>query len=177
MENIKDNVFLAILKNENMLDENGISCGIKRKYSKNHQHYFNLFLENYPFIHEHLKLFPDWERSMEVLARDGNVLIVNSAIEIEKIENRLYLIYLPTFPNLFQLKQLEIILKEFESVDFDVFVYGEDEAIFSEFRMNHDFDSIDFLRKYILLHKNRLLNKPSNFYEHSMESKKIYTKV
>lgn len=177
MEEIKDYVFLAILKNDNMLEEEGMCCGIKRGNSKNHVPYYRAFLEMYPFIHEHLCLSSNWECSMEILARDGNVLIANSAVEIEKIEDRFYLIYLPTFPNIFQLKQLEIALEEFESVEFDVSVYGEDEKIFREFRMKDEFNAVEFLKKYISSHKKRLLNKPTNFYEHSLESRKIYTKV
>jgi len=177
MERIKDYIFLVIPKNENILEEIGTSFGVKRSYSKNHQHYYRLFLENYPFIHENLNLFSDWERSMEVLARDGNLVVVNSAVEIEEEKDRLYLIYLPTFPSKYQLIELENILNQLENIDFDVSVYGLDEELFNTFRINNEFDAREFLKNYIYAHKKRLSDSHTCFYQHSEESKKIYTKV
>jgi len=177
MENIKDYVFLIIPKTENWLEDIGSYYGIKKGYSKDHEYYYSLFLENYSFLYENLNLFSDWGRSMEEFARNGNVAIVNSAVEIEEENERLYVIYLPTFPNIYQLIQLSNVLEQLNNIEIDVSVYGVDEEVFKIFRLNNEFNSKEFLKRYIKFHKISLLENINCFYECTKERKKIYTKL
>ena len=167
MKDIKDYVFFTIFKDDDRTKDEGISYGIKRGSCTNHELYFRELLDIDYLAFEEELITEDWDSSCRNIARDGNVMIVNTAVEINKIEDRMYAIYLPTFPTLFQLNELEKALEEMKTVD--VAVYGVDEDYFRELRMDNAFDSKIFLKKYIEYHKKSIENQIPVYFE----SKKV----
>lgn len=169
MKDIKDYVFFTIFKDDDRTKDEGISYGVKRGSSTSHELYFRELLGIDSLAFEEDLITEDWDFSCRNIARYGNVMIVNTAVEIDKIEDRMYAIYLPTFPTLFQLKELENTLKEFGTVDLDVAIYGMDEDYFRELRMDNAFDSKKFLKSYIEYHKKSIENQIPVYFE----SKKV----
>ena len=130
MHDIKDYVFYIILKNDDLNDSLGNSYGVKRGCSKDHISYFKTFIGIDPYLIEDIELSYDWNTTLSSLAELGNVVIVNTAIEIEDLSDRCYLIYLPSNPNIFQLNNLEIALEEFKNYNLEIGVYGTMEKEF-----------------------------------------------
>lgn len=160
MEEVKDYIFYTILKDftGNKYKETGISYGIKKGKSINHEDYFYAFLFIDYFPWEGLDLSGDWPNSLEIMSADGNVMIANSAPEVKEFNERTYLIYLPSEPSLFQIIFLELISKEFSDVSIDVGVYGEKNEEFRQKRLNNNFNAHAFLQEYISYHKEKLEN-------------------
>lgn len=160
MEEVKDYIFYTILKDftGNKYKETGISYGIKKGKSINHEDYFYAFLNIDYFPWEGLNLSGDWPNSLEIMSADGNVMIANSAPEVKEFNERTYLIYLPSEPSLFQIIFLELISKEFSDVSIDVGVYGEKNEEFRQKRLNNNFNAHAFLQEYISYHKEKLEN-------------------
>lgn len=160
MEEIKEYVFYTILKDftGDKYKDTGISYGIKKGPQISHEYYFNAFLNIDFFPWEGLELSRDWPTSLEIMAADGNVMIANSSPEVEDLKERMYLIYLPESPTLFQLLFLEHILDEFHDLSFDVGTYGSHRKEFLEIRGKEDFNSHTFLAEYIKNNKERLSN-------------------
>ncbi len=158
MEEIKDYVFYTILKDfsGNKLKDTGISYGIKKGKSVYHEAYFNAFLNIDYFPWEGLSLSSDWPTSLEIMSADGNVMIANSALEIEELSERTYLIYLPDEPNLFQVLFLEHVSEELCGIPLDIGIYGKYKDEFLKRRLSNDFDAHSFLKEYISYHKSKL---------------------
>ena len=152
MNEIKDYVFYMLLKSDNKLLEEGNTYGIKKGLRNDHDSYFRSFINNDPFICMNSTIYPDWNSTMISLASEGNLIIVNSAVEIT--DDQFYLLYLPSNPSLFQLNKLEQISNELSY--FDVIICGSMENIFNEIRSNKDFDNKKFLNDYIKTYKKRL---------------------
>ncbi|MDE5889088.1 MAG: hypothetical protein K2H20_03615, partial [Bacilli bacterium] len=108
------------------------------------------------FPWEGLQLSSNWPTSLEIMSADGNVMIANSAPEIEELSKRTYVIYLPDEPNMFQVLFLEKISEELADVSLDVGIYGNYKEEFLKRRLAPNFDAHDFLKKYIAYHKNKL---------------------
>lgn len=161
MKDIKDYVFFCLLK------DNEFSYGIKRGTCTNHELYFRAFLDIDSYLFEEEWIVENWDLSCRNMARNGNIMIVNTAVEINILEDRMYAIYLPTFPTLFQLNGLEEVLNELKTVDLDVAVYGMDEDYFKDLRMNTSFDSKKFLKRYIEYHKENLKKQTPIYFENN----------
>lgn len=150
MEALKDYIFYTILKDDELFKQ--VSYGIKRGNSLKHEDYFANFIDIDPLAWEGIQLLPDWHSSCENIAGVGSVMIVNTAIEVENIEDRMYGIYLPTYPTLFQLETLKDKMSEFENMVIDVSVYGVDHDNFIALKRKENFDSWEFLKVYINYH-------------------------
>ena len=149
MNDLKNYVFYILLKNDNLKNETGLSYGVKRGNCHSHASYYHRFINIDPYVLNDVNVTSDWKTTLPSLAASGNVIIVNTAIEIENIEDRLYIIYLPSHPNMYQLKALNSYMDEFKKIDIDVCIYGEHECDFNELRIKSDFDAIIFLEEYI----------------------------
>lgn len=165
MKDIKDYVFFTIFKDDDRTKDEGSSYGVKRGSCTNHELYFRELLGIDSLAFEEDLITEDWDFSCRNIARYGNVMIVNTAVEIDKIEDRMYAIYLPTFPTLFQLNELEKALEEMKTVDLDVAVYGVDEDYFRELRMDNTFEPKIFLKRYIKYNKEILKNQMPAYFK------------
>ena len=159
MNDLKNYVFYILLKNDNLKNEDGLSYGVKRGNCSSHDSYYHSFIGIDPFVLGDIKVTPDWQSTLPSLAASGNVIIANTAVEIEDIEDRLYAIYLPSQPNMYQLNVLESCIEEFEKIKIDVAIYGEYAESFKKLRLNNDFNAIEFLKEYITSNKEKLNNK------------------
>ena len=173
MQDIKDYVFYILLKNDDLNESLGNSYGVKRGYSKDHNSYFQSFIGIDPYITEDIEPSYDWNTTLSMLAKLGNVVIANTAVEIEDLSDRWYLIYLPSIPSIYQLNNLETVLEEFKSYNIEVGVYGDLEEYFITLRRKKDFDCQKFLKDYIDYYKRKLTENNKIYYK----SNKIYKKV
>lgn len=133
-EEIKDYVFYMITKEYPCWKSEGFTLGVKRLPNcVSHSTYFEWLKDIEPILFEGIS--SDWTIGLEQLTKDGNILIANTAIEIEELEKRLYIIFLPSFCSKFQLKELQKHINEIEVLNIFVDVEGQNRA--------------DFLRKII----------------------------
>lgn len=166
-DQIKDYVFYVISKEIDWAHLKGISYGVERNpYCKDHDRYFEAFKDIDDFhLLENIHCGNDWVRSVQALAEDGNIMIVNTAVEIEKVEDRLYGIYLPSFPTMYQIQDLKKNLEEFRQIPIDIDVYGKDREHFLKCRSEEDYNALNYLIGYIAFHEKRLnslVNYPSD---------------
>lgn len=127
---MQDYVFYCVTSEE----ANNLSYGIKRGTSFNHENYFKRFLDIDSTILYDVDIPFYWCDAMEVFASSGHIMIANSAIEIENINERMYLFYLPSNPSKYQLDELVSILVELKDIDKVVRVCGKEEEIFSSLK-------------------------------------------
>ena len=92
MDRIQDYVFYAILKGDRF--QEGYSYGVKRGIAKQHSSYFGNFMDMGP--HPFDIKCSSWNDAFEQMAASGNIIIANAAVEIEDVEDRFFVIYLPT---------------------------------------------------------------------------------
>ena len=102
--------------------------GIKRGTSSSHEDYFKRLLDLDTTIFSDTDTSGDWPDVMQNLAINGYMMVVNSACEIERLEDRMYLFYLPGRPSYEQLNELSHILEEIKDVDKVVKVYGDNDT-------------------------------------------------
>ena len=159
MNDLKNYVFYILVKNDNLINENGLAYGVKRGNCHSHDSYYHRFINIDPFVLDDINVTSDWQTTLPSLAASGNVIIANTAIEIENIEDRLYAIYLPSHPNMYQLNVLNSCIEEFKKIDIDVGVFGEYEDMFNELRLNSNFDSLTFLKEYININMEQINSK------------------
>ncbi len=101
----------------------------------------------------------DWPIQMEILADRGNIIIVNSSIETINIKDRMYGIYLPSYPSYFQLQELIKIYNNLKNIDIDVNVEGNLKEAFNilKYSSNNNFDAHNYLNNY--MNHNLILQK------------------
>ena len=155
METLQNYIFYLITNREN---QNGslVQYGVKRlKNVIDHEPYFKRLL-NIDVIDIDYKISTGWNQVSYDLAAGGYIVFANSAVEIEDINEQLFLLYLPSHPLALQLKILEDYMAQFQQMNFDVGVYGDDWADYVKQRTCKDFSSIAFLEKYIEQHKSKI---------------------
>ncbi len=158
-EEIKDYIFYMITKQDDCLKTKGYCFGVIRgKSCLDHSEYFYRLRDIDPYLFEGISYSYDWTESAEEIVKSGNILIANTAIEIERVEDRLYVICLPSFPTLYQINELYRHMDEFEKIDISIDLYGEDRSYFLEAIQKSDYKSLNFLKGYLKFHKKRLDN-------------------
>jgi hypothetical protein len=145
MDRIQDYVFYAISKGDRF--QEGYSYGIKRGIAKRHSAYFASFMDMGPYPLDVNCL--NWNDAFEQMATSGNIIIANAAVEIEDVEDRFFVIYLPTVPTSYQIKCLELISRQLKNNNIDVGVYGNNREEFLKARIDDAFDCHSYLKEYI----------------------------
>ena len=170
MGEIKDYVFYIITKKDERYNNEGYSYGIQRNscYLR-HWSYLAALRDIEPYFFEEVNCTIDWSKAAEELAQSGNVIIVNTAIEVEEVKDRMYGIYLPSSLTEYQIKELNSHMDEFDDLDIDVDVQGELRPEFCECRVMDGFDSHAFLKNYLRLQEDKI-SKES---EKNKEFKKV----
>lgn len=105
-----------------------------------------------PLLFEGIYNNLDWPTQLELMAASlGYVVIANSSIETIEIKDRVYVIYLPSNPNNYQLQELRKINPEFKQTNIDVSVEGNLKEAFLRERLtlNNNFIPQKFLDDYI----------------------------
>lgn len=117
-KSIHDYIFYIILDN--------ISFGIlKNDYYKEHFDYLMALKDMEPLLFEGIYNNLDWPTQLEIMTASlGYVVIANSSIETTEIKDRVYVVYLPSNPNSYQLQELSKINPEFKQTNIDVSVEG-----------------------------------------------------
>lgn len=163
MEKLEEYVFYGIFNVENKKQHKSIQYGVKRKNGMDaHDTYFSYFINMEPALYYDMKLTRDWNDSLCNIAATGNMIFANSAIEIENVKNRFYLLYLPSNPKEFQLQDLEHFLVQLQEINFDVGVYGKEKEQFLTIRQKKNFNSFSFVVDYIKNHREKLNQYPKN---------------
>ena len=160
MNNLKDYVFYILLKDDDKNKTVGHAYGIKKGAGTSHDSYYHRFLDINSEILDNIQITPNWDETMRNIAAAGNVVIVNSSIEVQQLEYMLYLVYLPSEPSLYQLNSLEKIKEEFSVISIEVGVFGENYQEFLNERFsNKDFNSLEYLNNYIKINKEKIKRK------------------
>lgn len=153
-QNIADYVFYMITKEYPCWKSEGFTLGIKRLPNcVLHSVYFEWLKDTELVFFEGIS--SDWGTGLEQLTKDGNILIANTAIEIEEVEKRLYIIFLPSFVSRFQLEELQKHINEIEALDIIVDVEGENRANFLRKIVDKDYKPIEFLKSYLHLYEEK----------------------
>jgi hypothetical protein len=146
-----------ITKEDEYLNSKGYSFGVLRnKNNVDHRDYFYRMIEINPYAFEDVPNLDDWVLGVEETAKLGQVMIVNTAIEIDKVEERMYGLYLPSFPSMYQVQELKKHMNEFESFHIGIDVQGIDRVSFLKILQSKNYDSRLFLKKYLSFHEERL---------------------
>lgn len=168
MGEIKDYVFYIITKKDERYGNEGYSYGIERdEIYLRHRAYLAALINSEPYFFEDIPSYQDWVRVVEKAAECGNVIIANTAIEIEKVENRMYGIYLPSELTDYQIKELNSHMDEINSLDIDVDVQGTFRQAFIKKRIMNDFDSHAFLKEFLMIQDNKF-SKENKVYQKVM---------
>ncbi len=147
---LKDYIFYGIFDLENSKEKNSIQYGVKRKKGyHSHEDYFTFFVGIEPNLFYNASISSDWNESLGNMAAAGSIMFANSATEVEDLEHRLYLLYLPSDLKEFQLNDLERYLEQLKGIHFEVGVYGIVHNEFIKERVKKDFDSYTFVQKYL----------------------------
>ncbi len=156
MGEIKDYVFYMITKEDDRNKADGYSYGIKRNPNcLNHSPYFGALRNIDPYFFEDIPYSDEWAEIIPEGAKNGNVIIVNTAVEITNIEDRMYGIYLPSFLTNYQINELRKHMPEFDKLNLDIDVFGNNRSFFLEQRMKNDFDAHAFLKNYLNVQEER----------------------
>lgn len=173
-DKIKDYAFYVISKEFDFLKSDGYTFGVLRNNTCfDHEHYFNRLKEINPYVFENIAN-SDWPTQCEELATQGNIVIANTALEIEELKNRLYGLYLPTFPTMFQIKNLSQLLPQLEVIPLDISLLGILSSDFFQYRLSNEYNSYSFLQFYLQI--NTKLLKEENVQQSSTLYLKKYKK-
>ncbi len=153
MDDLKDYVFYIIV---NDINNKGYAYGVKKNKKYEHQSYLETLIGIDPYFFEDVDISFCWPKTIESFVRMGNITFVNSSISTTDIDNNLYLLYLPSNPSLYQVNMLEKFLPQFEKLNIDVGVYGELESEFNEERYDDDFNSYEYIKKYVFINKSKM---------------------
>lgn len=154
IEEIKDYVFYMITKEYPCWKSEGFMLGIKRfPNCVEHEKYFGWLKDRDPVFFEGIS--NDWYTGLVQLTKDGNVLFANSTIEIEEVEKRLYIVFLPSFLSKFQVKELRKHMDEIEGLTILVDVEGENRADFLRKINEKDYRPVEFLKRYLQLYEEK----------------------
>lgn len=170
MDDLKNYIFFVITKEYSYLYTKGYSYGVLRsRRNLSHDDYLRRLRDIDTYVFENIPYSSDWVVTVEKLTEEGNIVIVNTAIEIEKVEDRMYGIYLPSLPTKYQVSELRRHIKEFENVSIDIGLYGKNRNWFLNCANQKDYNSFDFLNKYLefyetqyalnIEHKNKIYQK------------------
>ena len=152
MDNLKDYVFYVIVKD----NDNCYSYGVVKNQKYEHQSYLEILIGIEPYFFEDIDISLCWNKTIESFVKMGNITFVNSSISLNDIDNNLYLLYLPSNPNIYQLNKLEEFIPQLKHINFDVGVYGEMEEEYKNERYKADFNSFEYLKKYIFKNKCKI---------------------
>ena len=165
-EKLQDYVFYVISKEFDFLHSKGFNLGVKRiEDIYDHEKYIEILRNLYasdmgPVIFENIPN-TNWSKQAEMIAENGNIMIANTAVEIKNIQNRLYGIYLPSYPSPYQIQELKSHLQELEKIPIDVGVYGylSNDFLRKRIQLNNNFNSLLYLKNYLQQHTKRINNE------------------
>ncbi|MBR1717824.1 MAG: hypothetical protein IJ715_00975 [Bacilli bacterium] len=158
MEDLKKYVFYVIINNGDIKSDKGYAYGVYKNKKYEHQSYLETLIGIEPYFFENVDISFSWAKTIESFVENGNITFVNSSISFSDSDD-LFLLYLPSYPNLYQLNMLESFLPQFEQISFDIGVYGELKDEFREDRINPNYNSYEYLKKYIFKNKSKLESK------------------
>lgn len=150
---MQDYVFYCVTKNDEY--SKGYSYGVKRGSSVDHEHYFYSFLDIDTMAFSNLDIPVYWHDAMGIFADNGNLMVVNSAIEIEDLDKRMYLLYLPSNLSEYQIEALTAIAAELKGISKDIKIYGSEEEMFNFYLKDPNFDKDRLIEIYLAYQKSR----------------------